>query len=220
MAQTSSADNIFMSEKCEIVSKKTCYDIETTPSGQIILAGNRSLDICDRNGKVQRTVFSPEGDFTSIQYFKGHIYTLLKEPKGSNRRKVIVFETPSYKESCRWNLPDYGFVSMLAVSNDKVYVVDSDAKRVKVYSLVGKLITDFQHTNFKNPVYMSDYLDNGVLLSDWSAGVVYKIDSIEDRVEWNFKVATPRGIHCDKRGNIWVWSSRDKVLVLRSVDGE
>lgn len=217
--QLTDVDKVSLHDDCIVIKTKTCYDLTYSPSGDVLLAGNRGFDICDRNAVVQRSVLSTQGDFTSIQYYKDKIYTVLKEPKGSNKRRVIVYSTPRYTECTRWELPDYGYVSMLAVSNDKVYVVDSDAKKIQVYSLKGDLITDFHHSSFKNPVYMSSCSDNGVLLSDWSAGIVYKIDTTADKVVWQFKVATPRGVHCDQAGNVWVWSSKEKALYLRSADG-
>lgn len=220
MSEVFDVDRISLSDSCTVVSKKTCYDMDSLPSGGVLLAGNRSFDICDRSGKITRTIFSKEGDFTSIQCYKQKVYCLLKEPKGSNRRFVIVFDMDTYTECNRWQLPDYGFVSMLAVNNDKVYVVDSDKKKVIVYNLDGSTYTEICHAEFKNPVYMCPYHPNGVLISDWSAGMVYKIDCVKDEVDMSFKVPTPRGVYSDKFSNIWVWSSKEKALYLRSADGE
>lgn len=211
---------ISLSASCDIITPKTSYDIDITPSGDILLAGNRGFNVCDKNGNILRSVPNNKGDFTSIQYYKGRIYTLLKEPKGSNKRYVIVYSAKDCKECCQWKLPDYGFVSMLAVSNDKVYAVDSDSKKVKIYSLSGNSLTDFYHSLFKNPVYMSKCAPDGVLLADWSAGLVYKIDCATDKIAWQFEVESPRGVYCDRSGNVWIWSSKEKMLVLRSADGK
>lgn len=218
-AVTSDLKMITMSSSCDLVTKKTCYDLDATPHGDMLFAGNRGFDICDQNGKVVRSVPTKEGDFTSIQYYKGKIYTLLKEPKGSNKRRVVVFDATTYQETSRWELPDYGYVSMLAVSNDKVYAVDSDAKKVKIYSLTGNPKSDFHHSGFKNPGYMCACPPDGVLIADWSAGVVYKVECSTDKIVWEWKVTTPRGVYCDKLGNVWTWSSKEKAYFLRSSDG-
>lgn len=220
MSELTDLSKLTVSANCSVISKKTCYDLDITPSGDILLAGNRSFDICNMSGEILRTVPTQEGDYTSIQCYKDKIYTLLKEPKGSNKRRVVVFDASSYKEVHRWELPDYAYVSMLAVSNDKVYVVDSDSQKVKIYSLAGHPKTDFHHVAFRNPVYMSSYSSDGVLLTDWAAGIVYKIDSETDKIAWQFNVNGARGVYCDKMGLVWVWSSKDKSIYVRSSDGK
>lgn len=218
--ETVDLTKVALSASCKVVTKRTSYDLDFTSSGDLLLAGNRSFDICNTNGEVLRTVPNPEGDYTSIQYYKGRIYTLLKEPKGSSKRRVIVFDAITYNEVKRWELPDYAYVSMLAVSNDKVYVVDSDSKKIKIYSLTGEHKTDFFHSAFRNPVYMCNCPPDGILLSDWSAGIVYKMECRTDKIAWQFKVDNPRGVYCDKKGIVWIWSSKERALYLRSPDGQ
>ncbi|XP_067944224.1 uncharacterized protein [Watersipora subatra] len=205
---------------CEIASRKTCYDMDVLPSGHVLCAGNRSFDVCDRTCKIVRTIFSREGDFTSIQFYKGHVYALLKEPKPSKIRRVIVFLQSTYQEKRRWDLPEYGFVSMLAVSNDKVYVIDNAARKVNVYGLNGDFLQSISHAAFKNPVYMCPVADHGVLVADWSTGAVFKINSTNETIDDEFHVPSPRGVYCDKFGNWWVWSSKDRSMYLRSADGQ
>ncbi|KAF6040684.1 hypothetical protein EB796_001013 [Bugula neritina] len=214
-------DRITLGEKCEVISDKKCYDLDVIPSGQILIGKKDGFDICDKNGKVLRSVKVNGFSITTVQYYKSKIYTLAKDyTKDSKKRKVMVFEMPNYTESASWSLPDFGYISMLAVNNDKVYVVDCDAKKVKVYSLTGKQISDFSHSGFIDPIYMSSCPPDGVLVTDWQTGLVYKINCMNDQLAWEFKVNEPRGVFCDKLGNIWVWARKSKELVLRSSDGK
>lgn len=220
MFEATDLSKVSLSANCKVVNPKTCYDLDITPTGDILLASNRAFHICNASGEIARTIPSEEGDYTSIQYYKGRIYTLLKEPKGSSKRRVIIYDSGSYREVTRWELPDYAYVSMLAVSNDKVYAVDSNSKKVKIYSITGAPKPDFYHAAFRNPVYMSSCPPDGVLLADWSAGIVYKIECSTDKIAWQLSINSPRGIYCDKMGIVWVWSSKDKAIYNRSADGK
>lgn len=218
--QVTDLNKVSISAGCNVISKKTCYDLDITPSGDMLFASNRAFHICNTNGEVLRSIATDEGDFTSIQYYKGRIYTLMKEPKGSNKRRVVVYDAKTYQEVVRWELPNFAYISMLAVNNDKVYVVDADAKKIKIYSLTGQAKPDFFHAAFRNPVYMCCCAPDGILLTDWSAGIVYKIECSTDKIAWQFNISSPRGVYCDKKGMVWVWSSKEKAIYIRSADGK
>ncbi|XP_067930323.1 uncharacterized protein [Watersipora subatra] len=218
--QVTDLNKVSISAGCNVISKKTCYDLDITPSGDMLFASNRAFHICNTNGEVLRSIATDEGDFTSIQYYKGRIYTLMKEPKGSNKRRVVVYDAKTYQEVVRWELPNFAYISMLAVSNDKVYVVDADAKKIKIYSLTGQAKPDFFHAAFRNPVYMCCCAPDGILLTDWSADIVYKIECSTDKIAWQFNISSPRGVYCDKKGMVWVWSSKEKAIYIRSADGK
>ncbi|XP_067944214.1 uncharacterized protein [Watersipora subatra] len=210
---------------CEFATKKTCYDMDVLPSKQIVCAGNRSIDVFDNTGTPTRTIFTKEGDYTSIQVYKGHIYALLKAPQhtATHARWVIKFEENTFKEVHRWDLPPYKFVSMLAVSNDKVFVINNDGPKVKmnVYSTDGELLRDIScDDQFKKPVYMCPLGDDGILVADRTANAVYKINSIDEKVDEVYPVPSPRGVYCDPSGNWWIWSSEEKSIYLRSADGQ
>ena len=212
---------ISLSPDFTTIPKRHCYAVDRMPNGDVLLAGYYGFDVSNTKGEILKEVKSKEGHYTGIQYYKGKIYCLLKNSsKGSLKRSVVVHDIPSYEVVNKWSLPDYEFVSMLAVSNDKVYAVDINAKRVKIFSLTGEPKNDFLHPSFLKPIYMSRCAPDGVLLADLAAEKVHKIDCSTDKIVWSFDLKSPRGVYCDKQGNIWVWSSSKKAYFVRSSDGK
>lgn len=213
-------EDIKLDEHCKIISTKTCYDLDIMKTGEILLGIGKGFDIIDQGGKVLRSVKFKTGNANSIQYYKRKIYVLVASSTSTKERWIYVYSLPDYKEETHWELPKFGYISQMAVSNDKVYVVDPDNKKVKIYSLTGEAKPDFDHSAFRNPIHLARCPPDGVLLSDWSAGIVYKIECSTDKIIWEFKVTNPRGVFCDRLGNSWVWAYKEMAFHLRSADGK
>ncbi|XP_067931377.1 uncharacterized protein [Watersipora subatra] len=218
--ETTDISNVKLDPNYTTTSVKNAYAVDLLPDGTLIVASTGGFYNMNDRGEVIKKNETNEGDFTGIQYYKGKIYCLLKERKGSNKRRVLAYNMSDYKEVARWELPEYAFISMLAVSNDKVYAVDIANKRVRVFTLIGEPKADFVDPSFQKPIYMSRCAPDGVLLADLASEQVHKIDCSTDKIVWSFSRKSPRGVYCDKDGNIWVWSSKDKAFWIRSSDGK
>ena len=202
---------------CTVALTKICYSVSETSSGQILVGGSRGFDICSSDGRIVRSVGEPTGDIFSIQYYNFNIYTLCKEPKPSNKRYVIVFDAIDYSEIWRWSVPEFAYISNMAVSNNKVYISDPDNAQLCVYSLNGTHITNIKHSTFSTPNHLSISTPDSIIISDLGANKVHKLDSRTDTITWTCTdVSNPRGVCCDTNGDVWVWSKSTKSIFILS----
>ena len=206
---------------CAVSLNDTCYSVSETPAGQILVGRVQGFDICTRDGEIVRSVSVSTGNINSIQFYNSNIYTLCKEPTPATKRYVIVFNSDDYSEVRRWSVPDYEYISNIAVSNNKVYVSDTDNKQLCVYSLTGTPITNIKHSTFSKPVHLSISTPDSIIISDCGANKVHKLDSRTDTITWTCTdVRDPRGVCCDTNGDVWVWSRSTKsIYILSSQSG-
>ena len=136
------------------------------------------------------------------------------------KRYVIVFNSDDYSEVRRWSVPNYKYISNIAVSNNKVYVSDTDNKQLCVYSLTGTPITNIKHSTFSSLDYLSISTPDSILISDRAANKVHKLNSRTDTITWTCTdVSNPRGVCCDTNGDVWVWSNSTKSIFILSESG-
>ena len=202
--------------KCDTVLADWCYSVHVTPAGEILAGGNRKFTVCNRKGSVVRTVSVSDGHVNSIQWYKNCIYTLCITPKIGSKRKVMVYDGMSYNELRRWSVPNYEFISQLAVTNDKVYVADPEHHQLCVYSLTGETSDPISHAVFSRPNYLAISHPEGITVSDCHGNKVLSLRN-DGTMRWtSSKVADPRGVCSDASNNVWTWSRSSKVLFLLS----
>ena len=192
------------------------------PTGEVLVGRGRGFDIVSSDGRIVKSVSVSTGNIISIQFYNNEIYTLCIEPPPSTKRYVIVFNRDHFNELRRWSVPDYKFISNIAVSNYKVYVSDTDNKRIRVYSLTGAHINFVNSSTFNSPVHLSVGSGCSVIISDYWADKVHKLDSRTDTITWTCPdVRDPTGVCCDTNGDVWVWSDSTKsIYVLSSATGK
>ena len=206
---------------CSVTLTKRCYSVSETPTGLILVGRDDGFDICNSDGRIVRSVNVSTGHIVSIQYCNSEIYTLCMKGEYGPKRYVLVFNSDDYSEVRRWSVPDYKYISNIAVSNNKVYVSDTDNKQLCVYSLTGTPITNIKHSTFSSLDYLSISTPDSILISDWGANKVHKLDSRTDTITWTCTdVSIPRGVCCDTNGDVWVWSKSTKsIYILSSQSG-
>ncbi|XP_067944258.1 uncharacterized protein [Watersipora subatra] len=202
--------------KCDTVLAYACYSVDVKPTGEILAGRNNKFTLCNSKGSVVKSVSVSDGNIISIQWYKGCIYTLCLEPKPGSKRKVIVYDGSNYNELRRWSVPNYKFISKLAVTNDKVYVADPEHHQLCVYSLTGETADPIFHAIFSSPIYLAISHPEGIIVSDWKANKVHSLRN-DGTIRWTSgKVADSTGVCCDASKNVWTWSRSSKVLFLLS----
>jgi len=173
--------------ECSAVMSQWCYDV-TEWEGKMLVGRNDGFDVVDskvspdtserggqsRSHRVLKSVSTADsGGIISIRYYNNQIYTLYKEKPPGTKRQVIVFDS-EYREVKRWSVPDFKFISQLAVCNNKVYVSDRDNKQLCVYSATsGKLLSTLSNPLFVSPEYLNICPPHSLLISDCLANRVY-----------------------------------------------
>lgn len=220
MFEVTDLEKVSLSETCDIVSRKACYDLIAVPNGDLLLVGTVGIDICDKDGKTFSSIPTEKDACTSVQYYKGKIYILFHSKDHKVKRSIVVFDATTYRETTRWAIADRLHVSKIAVCNDKVYNIDG--KKVKIYSLTGESNSEsyVKYTGFETPAHMSSCPPDGILIGDLHSGFVCKMDCSTDTVVWKWKVREPRVVYCDQLGNVWTWSTIGKSFSIRSSDGK
>ena len=193
----------------------TCYSLDVTHTGEILAGQQNQFTVCNNKGIAVKTVSVSDGNIVSIQWYKGHIYTLCLKSQRS-KRKVIVYDGRSYNEMMSWSVPNYGHISQLAVTNDKVYVADPEHHQICVYSLTGETAHLISHAIFSSPEHLAISHSAGIIVSDRKANKVHSLND-DGTIRWtSSKVAGPRGVCCDASDGDWIWSHGSRVLFLLS----
>ncbi|XP_067939836.1 uncharacterized protein [Watersipora subatra] len=201
---------------CDTVLADTCYSVDGTSTGEILAGGNNKFIVCNSEGSVVKTVSVYDGNITSIQWYKDCIYTLCKAKKPGCKREVIVYDGKSYNELRRWSVPDYAYTSQLAVTNDKVYVADSEHHQLCVYYLTGETADPFLHAIFTSLNYLATSHPKGIIVSDFIEDEVHSLRN-DGTIRWtSCKVADPKGVCCNTSQDVLTWSSSSRVLFLLS----
>ena len=131
-----------------------------------------------------------------------------------------MFNSDDYSEVRRWSVPAYKHITNIAVSNNKVYVPDIDNKQLCVYSLTGTPITNIKHFTFSTPNYLNISTSDSIIISDFAASKVHKLDSRTDTITWTCPcVRHPGVVCCDTNGDVWVWSNCTKSIFILSESG-
>ncbi|KAF6034985.1 hypothetical protein EB796_006707 [Bugula neritina] len=222
---------------CSVVMSQWCYDV-TDWEGKMLVGWDGGFDVVDsrvspdtserggqsRSHRVLKSVSTADsGNINSIQYYNNQIYTLCKEVGSGTKRLVIVFDS-KYSEVRRWSVPDYKFISQLAVCNNKVYVSDTDNKQLCVYSATsGTLLSILSNPLFVSPNYLNICPPHSLLISDYHANRVHRLNCRSDTITWTSAVVkNPRGIALDHtRREVLVCSRATKSLfILNSDTGE
>jgi len=216
--------------ECSVVMSQDCYDV-TDWEGKMLVGRNDGFDVVDcrvsadtserggqsRSHRVLKSVSKAESaGIMSVQYYNNQIYTLCKEIGSGTKRQVIVFDS-EYREVRRWSVPDYKFLSQLAVCNNKVYVSDTDNKQLCVYSATsGTLLSILSNPLFVSPNYLNICPPHSLLISDYHANRVHRLNCRSDTITWTSAVVkNPRGIALDHIGReVWVYSKATKSLFI------
>ena len=158
---------------------------------------------------------------TGIQYYNGNIYALCRDLDRNAKRRVIVFDSETYKEVNKWAVPGCYFVRNLAVVNDKVYVTDLYNNRLCVYSLTGSRVPMVQHSTFVAPGFLNTCTQDSAIISDRRGNKVYRLDTKEHKVIWTCAlIKRPLSLCCDSNGDVWVWSeTTNSIFLLSSESG-
>jgi len=185
-----------------------------------------SADTSERGGqsrshRVLKSVSTAiSGNINSIQHYNNQIYTLCKEKGSGTKRQVIIFDS-EYNEKKRWSVPDYKFISQLAVCNNKVYVSDPDNKYLCVYSATsGTLLSALSNPLLVSLNYLNICPPHSLLISDCLANRVHRLDCRSDSMTWTSDVVKyPGGIALDHTGReVWVYSRATKSLFILNSD--
>ena len=183
----------------------------------MLLGRDTGFDVCTNDGRKLKSVNIPLGHITSIQYYNDNIYALCQEQGNGTKRHVLVFKSSNYKRIKSWPVPDYRCISNIAVVKNKVYVSDTANKRIAVYSITGDHSSYVTDSTFNSPDHICIGRDCSVIVSDWKADKVCRLDGKIDKIRWICdKVKTPRGVCCDTNGDVWVWSEHDKSIFVLS----
>ncbi|XP_067944372.1 uncharacterized protein [Watersipora subatra] len=207
---------------CQVITNKPCYTVKEASNGQLMVGRNGGFDILDKDGRLVRCIAVPNSQVLSVQEYKGKVYTLCVDFPPSSKRRVIIFSGSSYKRIRSWPVPDYKYVSQLTVSNDKVYVSDTESCRLCVYpvgyqySKIFFLIrppTYITNLEFRAPEYLASCPGDSIAISDPKANKV-QMRCLKDGTEkWTSSaVSNPVGICCGVRQDMWVWSESSKSL--------
>jgi len=220
--------------ECSVVMSQTCYDV-TDWEGKMLVGRNNGFVVVDsrvspdtsergaqsRSHRVLKSVSTADsGVITSTQYYTNQIYTLCNEKGSGTKRQVIVFDS-EYSEVKRWSVPDFKFISQLAVCNKKVYVSDPNNKQLCVYSATsGTLLSTLSNTLFACPLHLNICPPHSVLISDYLADRVHRLDCRSDTITWtSVVVKNPRGIALAHTGReVWVWSRATNSLFILNSD--
>ena len=203
----------------DVVNAKICYSVTEDNQGQILVGRNRGFDVYDTRCKFVKSVEMSDLNIHCIQHYKD-MAVALGVDTSDNKRCVAVMDYPYQYGyyTTKWSLPNFGYISNLVASNDKVYV--SADSQLYVYSLTGGLYKDnfVKHYTFRKPVHLSTSSPDTVVISDREANKVHELYSTTDTVVWTCsEVKDPRGICCDTNGNVWVWSRETKSIFLISL---
>jgi len=219
---------------CSVMMSQICYDV-TDWEGKMLVGRNGGFVVVDsrvspytserggqsRSHRVLKSVSTANsGNIVSIQCYNNQIYTLCIEKGSGTKRQVIVFDS-EYSEVRRWSVPDYKFISQLVVCNNKVYVSDTGNKQLCVYSATsGKLLSTLSNPLFVSPLHLNVCPPHSLLISDYDANRVHRLDCRSDTITWTSAVVkNPRGIALDHtRREVWVYSKDTKSLFILNSD--
>jgi len=217
-----------------VVMSQPCYDVINW-EGKMLVGRNGGFDVVDsgvspdtserggqsRSHRVLKSVSTVDsGHIISIRCYNNQIYTLCIEKPPSTKRQVIVFDS-EYREVKRWSVPDFKHISQLAACNNKVYVSDSDNKQLCVYSATsGTLLSTLSNPLFVSPDYLNICPPHSVLISDYHANRVHRLDCRSDTITWTSAVVKDlRGIALDHTGReVWVYSTATKSVFILNPD--
>ena len=153
------------------------------------------------------------GWVSSIQVYNNELYVLSR-----STNKVYVYDLAGRLKRSWSHNGNSGYFNKLRVVNEKVVVPDGASQSLTVYTLQGRLMKQV-----KVPGMTSDWKalavcgDNSVILTDYSANSVLRVNIDSGEVMWTSKhVTNPQGVVCYKDRYVLItnYNSETKICIL------